>query len=169
MSAWSPPHGEPDLEVGLASIDMARIRAWRLNRVRSVMDRFDLDGIAAFEYANCRYIADLRPLWAPNFVLRQAVLIARGSDDVIVLVHQDDAPHRRQLMRWLEPDRIREFPTAAFIEFPAARRGETDHHRLRRTRFSVGQDRHRPHHGDGACATCRPRCRVRTSWTSGPR
>ena len=119
MSAWSLPRdGEPDLELGLASIDTAGIRAWRLDRVRAVMDQFDLDGIAAFEYANCRYIADLRPLWAPNFVLRQSVLIARGSDDVIVLVHQDDAPHRRQLMTWLEPDRIREFPTAAFIESP---------------------------------------------------
>jgi Xaa-Pro aminopeptidase len=107
-----------DLERDLGAIDRAAIRRWRLDRVRSVMDRFDLDGIAAFEYANGRYIADLRPLWAPNFVLRQAVLIGRGSDDTIVLVHQDDAPHRRGVMDWLAPERVREFPTAAFIESP---------------------------------------------------
>lgn len=110
--------GDLDLEASLGSINQAAIRSWRLERVEAVMDRYDLDAIAAFEYANCRYVVDLRPLWAPNFVLRQAVLIGRGSPDVIVLVHQDDAPHRRQLMDWLSPDRIREFPTAAFIDSP---------------------------------------------------
>jgi Xaa-Pro aminopeptidase len=105
-----------DLVTAMEGVDFAAIRAHRTARVRQVMDEFDLDAIAAFEYANGRLLADLRPLWAPNFVLRQAVLVSRTASDPIVLVHQDDAPHRRQLMDWVPPDRIREFPTAAFIE-----------------------------------------------------
>jgi Xaa-Pro aminopeptidase len=107
-----------DMEAALAAVDHEAIRAFRLARTRSVMEAFDLQAIAAFEYANGRYIGGLRPLWAPNFVLRQAVLIGRGSSDVVVLVHQDDAPHRRKVMDWLRPEQVREFPTAAFIESP---------------------------------------------------
>jgi Xaa-Pro dipeptidase len=108
--------GPRDLVAAMESVDFAAIRAHRDRRVRQVMEDFELDAIAAFEYANGRLLADLRPLWAPNFVLRQAVLVSRAAPDPIVLVHQDDAPHRRRLMDWVPPERIREFPTAAFIE-----------------------------------------------------
>jgi Xaa-Pro aminopeptidase len=100
----------------LDRINWPELRRLRLERVRSAMETFGLDAIAAFEYANGRYIGDLRPLWAPNFLLRQAVLVTRSSPDVICLVHQDDAAHRRALMNWFRPDQIREFPTAAFVE-----------------------------------------------------
>lgn len=93
-------------------VDFDRIRAFRLQRVKEAMRQHDLDAILAFEYANTRYIAGLRPLWAPNFLLRQAAVITRDSNDVILFVHQDDTPHRRATMYWLRPEHIREFPTA---------------------------------------------------------
>ena len=128
-----------DMEAGLASVDFAAMRAARLARLQAVMETFDLDAVAAFEYANGRYIADLRPLWAPNFLLRQAVLVTRGSSDVICLVHQDDAPHRRGLMSWVPPERVREFPTAAFVERapPGAMQPVVD--ALRELGFSSGR------------------------------
>ena len=91
--------------------DMDAIRHHRLNAIQAAMEAHGLDAIIAFEYANGRYIADLRPLWAPNFLVRQAAIVARGSDRVICFVHQDDTPHRRSVMTWLAPDDVREFPT----------------------------------------------------------
>jgi Xaa-Pro aminopeptidase len=105
-----------DVEAELAALDHVTIRRERLARLRALMDAHELEAIAAFEYANGRYIADLRPLWAPNFVLRQTVVVGRHSDTVICLVHQDDAPHRSSVMDWIPSQHIREFPTAAFIE-----------------------------------------------------
>ncbi|MEE9593154.1 MAG: Xaa-Pro peptidase family protein [Thermoplasmata archaeon] len=84
--------------------------------MREAMARHELDAILAFEYANTRYVAGLRPLWAPNFLLRQAALVTRHAEDVICLVHQDDTPHRRATMYWLKPQHIREFPTAVVNE-----------------------------------------------------
>ncbi|GIF56159.1 hypothetical protein Air01nite_22540 [Asanoa iriomotensis] len=84
--------------------------------MQAAMARADLDAVIAFEYANCRYIAGLRPLWAPNFMVRQAVVSVRGSDDVVVFVHQDDTPHRRATMTWIPPERIRAFPTGVVSE-----------------------------------------------------
>jgi Xaa-Pro aminopeptidase len=95
-----------------ADVDWDRMRRQRLARARETMAKHNLDAVLAFEYANGRYLADLRPLWAPNFLVRQAVVATPGSDDVIVFVHQDDTPHRRQLMTWLPPASVREFPTA---------------------------------------------------------
>jgi Xaa-Pro aminopeptidase len=95
------------------AVDHVAIRRHRVSAVRAAMARHDLDAIVAFEYANGRYIADLRPLWAPNFLVRQAALISRGDDRVICFVHQDDAPHRRATMPWIDPDDVREFPTGA--------------------------------------------------------
>jgi Xaa-Pro aminopeptidase len=92
-------------------IDHPRMRAYRLARAQAAMSRHGLDAILGFEYANGRYLADLRPLWAPNFLVRQAAVIARGADRVICFVHQDDTPHRRATMPWLDPADIREFPT----------------------------------------------------------
>jgi Xaa-Pro aminopeptidase len=92
-------------------IDHARMRAFRLARARAAMERHGLDAILGFEYANGRYLADLRPLWAPNFLVRQAAVIGRAADRVICFVHQDDTPHRRSTMPWLDPSDIREFPT----------------------------------------------------------
>lgn len=87
------------------------MRAYRLVRVRAAMETHALDGILAFEYANGRYLADLRPLWAPNFLVRQAAVVSRAADRVICFVHQDDTPHRRATMPWLRPEDVREFPT----------------------------------------------------------
>jgi Xaa-Pro aminopeptidase len=92
-------------------VDPDRMRAFRLGRVRDAMATHDLDGILAFEYANGRYIADLRPLYAPNFLVRQAAVVSRAADRVICFVHQDDTPHRRARMPWLSSDDVREFPT----------------------------------------------------------
>jgi len=92
-------------------VDHDRMRAYRLERAHAAMARHGLDAILGFEYANGRYLADLRPLWAPNFLVRQAAVIARGADRVICFVHQDDAPHRRATMPWLDPADVREFPT----------------------------------------------------------
>ncbi|MFQ5860120.1 MAG: M24 family metallopeptidase [Dehalococcoidia bacterium] len=97
-------------------VDFDAMRQKRLTRVREAMERHSLDAVLAFEYANTRYIAGLRPLWAPNFLLRQAALITRFSDEVICLVHQDDTPHRRATMYWLRPENVREFPTAVVNE-----------------------------------------------------
>ncbi len=93
-------------------IDFDRLRAFRLDRVRSAMAAHGLDAILAFEYANTRYISSLRPLWAPNFLLRQAAVITRASEDVVCFVHLDDTPHRRATMYWMKPENVREFPTA---------------------------------------------------------
>jgi Xaa-Pro aminopeptidase len=95
----------------LGPIDPDRMRQARLTRAREAMGRHDLDAVLAFEYANGRYLADLRPLWAPNFLVRQAAIAARGADRVICFVHQDDTPHRRAAMPWIRPTDIREFVT----------------------------------------------------------
>lgn len=95
---------------------MNDLRHKRLERLRQGMERFGLDAIVAFEYANGRYAADLRPLYAPNFLVRQAVVVTAHSPDVICFVHQDDTPHRRKAMRWLPATNIREFPTGVMIE-----------------------------------------------------
>lgn len=102
-------------------VDHDRMRAYRLDRARAGMERHDLDGILAFEYANGRYLADLRPLYAPNFLVRQAAVVGRAADRVICFVHQDDTPHRRSVMPWLDPGDVREFPTGtANFGAPAA-------------------------------------------------
>jgi Xaa-Pro aminopeptidase len=93
------------------AIDRERMRTYRLDRARTAMRSHGLDAVLAFEYANGRYLADLRPLWAPNFLVRQAAVVAAESDRVICFVHQDDTPHRRATMPWIVPDDIREFPT----------------------------------------------------------
>lgn len=97
-------------------IDFARMRRERFTRAQQQMERFGIDGIIAFEYANGRYLANLRPLWAPNFMVRQAVVAVRGSDDVVVFVHQDDMPHRKSVMDWVPPENIRAFPTGVVNE-----------------------------------------------------
>jgi Xaa-Pro aminopeptidase len=99
-----------------AGIDYEGLRSYRRARVRAAMEQADLDAVIAFEYANGRYIAGLRPLWAPNFMVRQAAVYARDRDDVVVFVHQDDAPHRRQTMTWVPPENIRPFPTGVVSE-----------------------------------------------------
>jgi Xaa-Pro aminopeptidase len=95
---------------------MTDLRAKRLDRLRAAMDRHDLEAVVVFEYANGRYAADLRPLYAPNFLVRQAVVVTTRSDDVICFVHQDDTPHRRATMTWLKPSNVREFPTGVMLE-----------------------------------------------------
>lgn len=97
-------------------VDIDGLRSKRRARLREGMERFDLDAIVAFEYANGRYAAGLRPLYAPNFLVRQAVVMTRASDDVICFVHQDDTPHRRKTMYWLPDGNVREFPTGVMIE-----------------------------------------------------
>jgi Xaa-Pro aminopeptidase len=92
-------------------IDHDRMRAFRIARAHAAMADHGLDAVVGFEYANGRYLADLRPLWAPNFLVRQAAIVSRQSDRVICFVHQDDTPHRRSTMPWLDPADIREFPT----------------------------------------------------------
>ena len=95
----------------LATVDRARMRAERRARLDAALDAFGVDAVVAFEYANSRYVSDLRPLWAPNFLVRQAAIAVRGVDRAIVFVHQDDTPHRRSIMDWLAPMDVREFPT----------------------------------------------------------
>jgi Xaa-Pro aminopeptidase len=97
-------------------VDYARIRQQRAQRLRAGMIRHGLDALVAFEYANGRYAAGLRPLYAPNFQVRQAVVVTAESDDVVVFVHQDDTPHRRKTMTWVPPENIREFPTGVMLE-----------------------------------------------------
>jgi Xaa-Pro aminopeptidase len=99
-----------------AGVDYDGLRARRRRRVQEAMAAAGLDAIIAFEYANGRYMAGLRPLWAPNFLVRQAVVSVRGADDVIVFVHQDDAPHRRRTMTWVPPENVRAFPTGVISE-----------------------------------------------------
>jgi Xaa-Pro aminopeptidase len=94
-----------------APIDRERMRAFRLDRAREAMRAHGIDGVLGFEYANGRYLADLRPLWAPNFLVRQAALTSVESDRVICFIHQDDTPHRRATMPWIAGEDIREFPT----------------------------------------------------------
>ena len=100
----------------MTSTDHEQLRLQRRERMKAGMKRFGLDAVVLFEYANGRYAADLRPLYAPNFVVRQAVVMTAESPDVIVFVHQDDTPHRRKTMTWIAPELIREFPTGAMIE-----------------------------------------------------
>lgn len=96
--------------------DFDEIRTLRGRRLRKGMADSGLDALVLFEYANGRYAAGLRPLYAPNFLVRQAVVVTRHSDDVVVFVHQDDAPHRRKTMHWLAPENVREFPTGVMLE-----------------------------------------------------
>jgi Xaa-Pro aminopeptidase len=102
-----------DMDAALVGIDLDAMRTARLARAKALMAKHKLDAVLAFEYANGRYLADLRPLWAPNFLVRQAVVATPKADDVIVFVHQDDTPHRQSTMPWIKPANIREFPTAA--------------------------------------------------------
>jgi Xaa-Pro aminopeptidase len=95
---------------------MTGLRAKRLDRLRAAMDANDLEAVVVFEYANGRYAADLRPLYAPNFLVRQAVVVTTRSDEVICFVHQDDTPHRRATMTWMRPENVREFPTGVMLE-----------------------------------------------------
>jgi Xaa-Pro aminopeptidase len=104
---------DSDWRVG---IDYPGLRAYRQQRVQAAMQAAGLDAVIVFEYANCRYLAGLRPLWAPNFLVRQAVVAVRGSDQLVVFVHQDDTPHRRQTMTWIPPENIRAFPTGLVSE-----------------------------------------------------
>ena len=97
-------------------IDYPGLRAYRKQRAQAAMAAAGLDAVVAFEYANGRYLAGLRPLWAPNFLVRQAVVMVRGSDEVVVFVHQDDTPHRRQTMTWVPPENVRAFPTGLVSE-----------------------------------------------------
>jgi Xaa-Pro aminopeptidase len=94
-------------------VDFERMRRYRIERARAAMARHELDAVIGFEYANARYISGVRPLWAPNFMVRQAALLTAGSDEFIAFVHQDDTPHRRKTMSWLGEDTLREFPTGA--------------------------------------------------------
>lgn len=110
------------LALDWSAIDWSGARRFRRERAREAMQRFDLDAFAVFEYANGRYLADLRPLWAPNFLVRQAVVMTRESEDVICFVHQDDTPHRRALMTWIPGDRVRPFPTASVSQSASADR-----------------------------------------------
>ena len=98
------------------TVDMTALRAQRLARLRATMTAHGLEALVVFEYANGRYAADLRPLYAPNFLVRQAVVVTTTADDVICFVHQDDTPHRRQVMTWLDPANVREFPTGVMLE-----------------------------------------------------
>jgi Xaa-Pro aminopeptidase len=107
----TPDLDDPTYRGLLDGFDGARMRKERLARLHTAMDRHDLAAIIAFEYANTRYLSDLRPLWAPNFLVRQAAIVARDRDRVILFVHQDDTPHRRSVMPWIEPSDVREFPT----------------------------------------------------------
>jgi Xaa-Pro aminopeptidase len=102
---------DPAFAALLAPVDHDRMRRDRQARLFEMMDRHGVDAVIAFEYANGRYIADLRPLWAPNFLVRQATVVARDNERVIVFVHQDDTPHRRSVMPWVAGTDVREFPT----------------------------------------------------------
>lgn len=97
-------------------LDIDELRRKRLTRLRHTMAEFDLEAIVAFEYANGRYAAGLRPLYAPNFLVRQAVVVTLHSSETICFIHQDDTPHRRKTMYWVPPENIREFPTGVMIE-----------------------------------------------------
>ncbi|MBM2832834.1 MAG: hypothetical protein HW414_1886, partial [Dehalococcoidia bacterium] len=99
-------------------IDFDALRSKRQARLRDQMEQHDLDGILAFEFANVRYIAGLRPLWTPNFDLMSAALITRTSQEVICWPFQDDTPHRRSTMYWMNPDHVRPFP--GIIDAPNA-------------------------------------------------
>jgi Xaa-Pro aminopeptidase len=103
---------QPNLQGHLDGFIAERMRQGRLERLFASMDRQGVDALVAFEYANTRYAVDLRPLWAPNFLVRQAVVVVKGNPRVIVFVHQDDTPHRRATMPWVDPLDVREFPTA---------------------------------------------------------
>ena len=100
----------------MTTVDHQSLRDRRRERLRQGMRLHGIDAVVLFEYANGRYAADLRPLYAPNFVVRQAVVMTAASSDVIVFVHQDDTPHRRKTMTWVPPEMVREFPTGAMIE-----------------------------------------------------
>lgn len=97
-------------------VDHDLIRTQRAQRLRRGMEKFGFDALVVFEYANGRYASGLRPLYAPNFLVRQAVVVTRQSHDVIVFVHQDDTPHRRKVMTWIRPENVREFPTGVMLE-----------------------------------------------------
>jgi Xaa-Pro aminopeptidase len=97
-------------------VDEDLIRRQRADRLRIGMAKFGFDALVVFEYANGRYAAGLRPLYAPNFLVRQAVVVTRASAEVIIFVHQDDTPHRRKIMTWIPPQNVREFPTGVMLE-----------------------------------------------------
>jgi Xaa-Pro dipeptidase len=97
-------------------VDIDLLRRKRVERAHEMMERFGLDALVVFEYANGRYLAGLRPLYAPNFLVRQAALLTSSSDEVICFVHQDDTPHRKKTMYWMSPDHVREFPTGTMLE-----------------------------------------------------
>ena len=120
-------------------VDDTVLRRQRSARLREGMRRFDLDALVVFEYANGRYAADLRPLYAPNFIVRQAVVVTQASDDVVVFVHQDDTPHRRKVMTWIPPENIREFPTGVMLEGGGAQALAEIGDALRQLGFSGGR------------------------------
>lgn len=110
------------LPLSWSAIDWSAIRRFRRDRAREAMRLFKLDALVVFEYANCRYLADLRPLWAPNFLVRQAVVMTAQSENIICFVHQDDAPHRRRIMDWVPAEFVRPFPTGAVSQSASSTR-----------------------------------------------
>ncbi|TDC50922.1 aminopeptidase P family protein [Jiangella ureilytica] len=97
-------------------VDYDEIRRLRRARLSDAMARAGVDALVLFENANVRFAAGLRPLYAPNFQVRQAVVVTADDPGAVVFVHQDDTPHRRKTMHWLDPADIREFPTGVVLE-----------------------------------------------------
>jgi Xaa-Pro aminopeptidase len=97
-------------------VDYDEIRRVRRARLSEAMARAGVDALVLFENANVRFAAGLRPLYAPNFQVRQAVVVTADDPGAVVFVHQDDTPHRRKTMHWMDPADIREFPTGVVLE-----------------------------------------------------
>lgn len=97
-------------------VDYDEIRRARRARLSDAMGRAGVDALVLFENANVRFAAGLRPLYAPNFQVRQAVVVTADDPGAVVFVHQDDTPHRRRTMHWTDPGDIREFPTGVVLE-----------------------------------------------------
>src|SRR6201992_4455912 len=79
-------------------VDLARLRAERLARLRAQLDRSDLGALLSFDFANIRYMTATHiGTWAMDKLIRFA-LLPRGGEPVVWdfgsagRAHQPDKP-----------------------------------------------------------------------------
>jgi Xaa-Pro aminopeptidase len=108
--SWSRGGGTADYE---ARVDMARLRAGRVERARQAMAAADLDAVFVWKEENVRYLTSLRPqiIAGKNGVLNGALCTRDGS--AALLISGGDRDRAEAAMPW-----IADWETIPILEEP---------------------------------------------------
>ncbi|MGB9866428.1 MAG: M24 family metallopeptidase [Bacillota bacterium] len=88
-------------------VDFKTLREGRVNRLREMMKKHELDALITFRAENIRYMTGMRPLWWPiTFITRNASIMALKGDPILYVTSGDWA-RCRATMHWLPPENIR--------------------------------------------------------------